>query len=276
MNTAEPADRRVRRPARPAVLVAVLLVALAVIVTLVLTGNGRHHSAAGPDGTGAAGLGPGAAPGEPAGADPGQVTDFRAGDADLVVLDGVSGRIQVSADSRADTVTGTFHRFDGVPARIAARTDSAAGARTLTIGCPDANGTTTPCAGDLTLTVPGHTGLRLRQTSGETRLTGLGGRLTVQVAADRLTAQALRPSRADLTVTSGGADLGFAVPPDELAVHATSAAMTLRLPPADGGGYAVTTAATSADVQIQVPHRPDAPHRVALQVQSGSLAVLPA
>ncbi|WP_329129612.1 hypothetical protein OG552_03940 [Streptomyces sp. NBC_01476] len=271
MNTAEPTGRSPRHPVRPSVLVAVLLVASAVIVTLVLTGNGSHH---GGDGPGHGSLGR-AAPGEPAG-DADSSTDFHAGDAGLVVLDGVSGRIQVSADPGARTVRGSFHRADGAPARVrtAIAPAGADGSGTLTVSCQDAGGAGTPCAGELTLTVPEHTGLRLRQTSGETVLSGLGGALTVTAASDRFTAQDLHPSRAELTLTSGSADLGFADPPDTLAVRATSAAMTLRLPAA-GGGYAVTTAATSADVQVQVPRRADSPHRVSLQVLSGSLAVLP-
>ncbi|WNI14400.1 hypothetical protein [Actinacidiphila sp. ITFR-21] len=267
MNTAEPVGRSLRRPTRPAVLVAVLLLALAVIVTLVLSGHdGRRGGRPGP---GALGL---AAPAAPDGA---TTAGFHAGDTDLVVLDGVSGRIQVTADPGAHQVTGTFHRGDGVPARIRTAARDAAGARTLTLGCQDARGDGTPCAGELVLTVPAHTGLRLRQTSGETDLTGIGGPLTVTTASDRFTARGLRPSRADVAVTSGSADLAFAAPPDALAVRATSAAMTLRLPAAAGGGYAVTTSAASADVQVRVPHRADAPHRVSLQVLSGSLAVLP-
>ncbi|MYS23073.1 hypothetical protein GA0115240_14713 [Streptomyces sp. DvalAA-14] len=275
MNTAEPVGRSLRRPARPTALVVALLLAVAVIVTLVVTGT--HGGHVGPPGPGGVGLGAPAGPGDGDGdGDAGTFTDVRAGDADLVVLDGVSGRIQVTADADAHTVTGSFHRGDGVPARIRSAVTGATGRRVLTFGCQDPGGAVTPCAGDLALTVPEHTGLRLRQTSGETVLTRLGGDLTVATASDRFTAQGLHPSRADVTVTSGSADLGFADPPDALTVRATSAAMTLRLPSDAAGGYAVTTAATSADVQVQVPRRADAAHHVSLQVLSGSLAVLPA
>ncbi|MFC4031176.1 hypothetical protein ACFO3J_06780 [Streptomyces polygonati] len=274
MDTVEPVARSVRRPARPAVLAGALLVALAVIVTLVLTTDDGHHGGPpGPAGLGLGARGFAAGPGDPT------ATGFRADDTDLVVLDGVSGRIQVTADPDAHTVTGGFRRADGVPALIrstATPSPGTDGARVLTLACGDPDGAGIPCAGDLTLTVPEHTGLRLRQTSGETVLTGIGGELTVAVASDRFTAQGLHPSRADVTLTSGSADLGFTDPPEALTVRATSAAMTLRLPAAAGDGYAVTTAATSADVRIQVPRRADAPHRVSLQVLSGSLALLPA
>lgn len=253
-------------------VVAAVLIAVAVVLTLVITGNEHHSGPPKPDALGQAA--PGTWPG-----DTGTGTDFRAGDADLVVLDGVSGKIQVSADPDAHTVSGTFDATDpghGQLARIGAVADRADGPHALTIACADANDVAMPCAGNLAITVPEHTGLRLRQTSGETELSGIGGELTVSVASDRFTAQDLRAARAAVTVVSGSADLGFAAAPDSLAVHTTSASTTLRLPAGDGSGYAVTTAATSADVQVQVPRRDDAPHKLSLQVLSGSLAVLPA
>lgn len=269
MDTAELPGRPGRRPVRPAVLVCVLLIALAVLATVILTGHGRaHHGGGAAAEPGRAGLGPGSA--DPAA--------FRAGDADLLVLDGVSGRIRVTADSAADTVSGTFHRDGGPAAEVRGSVDQAAGVRTITLRCTsddpgDAGG---PCAGDLTVTVPAHTGLRLRQTSGETVLTGLSGALDVNVASDRLTATALRPSHADIAVTSGSADLGFAAAPDSLSLQETSASTALRLPAAAGDAYAVSSTATSADVRIQVPRQAGAEHRVSLDVRSGSLAVLPA
>ncbi|WP_433887913.1 hypothetical protein [Streptomyces sp. CA-111067] len=275
MDTAELPGRPGRRPVRPAVLVCVLLVALAVVATVILTGHGHAHHGGGaagePGRAGLGGLGPGSA--DPAA--------FRAGDADLLVLDGVSGRIRVTADSAADTVSGTFHRDGGPAAEVRGSVDQAAGLRTVTLRCTsggsddpgDAGG---PCAGDLTVTLPAHTGLRLRQTSGETVLTGLSGVLDVSVASDRLTATALRPSHADIAVTSGSADLGFAAAPDTLALQETSASTALRLPAAAGDAYAVSSTATSADVRIQVPRQAGAAHRVSLDVRSGSLAVLPA
>jgi hypothetical protein len=273
----QPAGRPGRRPVRPGVLMAVLVTALAVIVTLVVTGHGRHHDGGGSD----------AFPPRPAGRDaagnaaPDTTARFSADASDMVVLDGVSGRIRITADADAHAVSVTYHRDDGVAAHVHGAVDEAAGLRTLTVVCGTGNGAagtagSQPCAGDLTVTVPARTGLRLRQTSGETVLEGLGGRLTVDVASDRLTAHALRSSAAAFTVTSGSADIGFGAAPGSLAVHATSASTAVRLPSAPDDGYAFATSATSADVQVKVPGREGGGHRVSLDVQSGSLAVLPA
>lgn len=267
MDTADRTGRPPQRRARPLTLIAVLLLALAVIAVVVLTGHGRHDHG---DRSGGSGV-PGA-PGASRAA--GEAASFHAGDADTVVLDGVSGRVRVTADGRTDHVSGSYARGDGARAHISVRTDPAAGPRTLTVVCGDPDGrTAAPCAGDLALIVPAHTGLRLRQSSGETVLTGLGGDVAATVASDRFTAQGLHPGRADLTVTSGSADLGFTAPPRSVALNATSASVALRLPGADA--YAVTSAATSADVRVQVPRDPAATHKVALRVLSGSLAVLP-
>lgn len=245
------------RPARVGVLVAAAVVALAVVLALVLSGNGHDRDVGW--GSGAGGR-------------------FSAGDADVVVLDGVSGRVRVGSGEDARGITGTFHRADGAPARVRA---AAGDDRTVTVTCPDDAGHVLPCSGDLTLTLPPHTGLRLRQTSGETVLTGLGGELDLATTSDRLTATGLRPARAGVRVTSGSADLGFAAAPADLAVRATSASAAVRLPDPPDGAYAVTTAATSADVRVQVPHtqadpRARTPHRLSLAVVSSSVAVLPA
>jgi hypothetical protein len=272
-------DTQEGRPQRPAgdgaragssrtvLLAGAGAVALAVVLGLVLTGHGTRHDAAGP---------PGAAPlGRDGAVSAGDRLAFRAGSPGTVVLDGVSGRIDVRADAGADQVTGTFRPADGSPGvhgRLVAAGDDAPGGA-LTVRCAGDAGGTVPCAGDLTLTLPEHTGLRLRQTSGETVLTGLGGELSVTTASDRLTATGLRPARADFAVTSGSADVTFAGAPDTLTVQETSASATVRLPAHDS--YAVSTSSASADVQVRLPQNAGAPHLVSLQVDSGSLQVLP-
>jgi hypothetical protein len=246
------------RPLRPAVAAGALLTVLAVALVLALTSGGTGGFDR-----------PGLLPAHGAGG------GIHAGDPDLVVLDGVSGRVRVSADSGAHGVSGTFVDADGHGLRVRTQSGSTAGRDTLTVRCADAAGAAAPCAGDLALTLPAHTGLRLRQTSGETDLTGIGGPLDVTTASDRLTAVALHCAGARFRVTSGSADVGFSGAPGALSVQATSASMTLRLP-ADGAGYAVSSAATSANVSVQVPQDGAAAHHVSLQVASGSLALLPA
>ncbi|MEE4540565.1 hypothetical protein V2S66_01105 [Streptomyces sp. V4-01] len=256
-------------------LVGAGAVALAVVLGLVLTGHGTHHDDGGA---------PYAAPfGRGGAAGTGDRLAFHTGDPGTVVLDGVSGRISVTADAGAHEVTGTFRPADGAAGLhgrlVAASDDSASGdtgsGGALTVRCADGAGAVVPCAGDLSLTLPADTGLRLRQTSGETVLTGLGGELSVSTASDRLTASGLRPARADFAVVSGSADVTFAGAPASLTVQETSAAATVRLPAGDA--YAVSTSSASADVQVRVPQDTGAAaaHRIALQVDSGSLQVLP-
>ncbi|SHL58672.1 hypothetical protein [Actinacidiphila paucisporea] len=193
---------------------------------------------------------------------------FRAADTGTVVLDGVSGTVQITADPDARAVTGNYHRADGKPAALHGSTSGGA----LTLDCADDSGGPQSCAGTLVLVVPRHTGLRMRQTSGVAVLDGLGGDIRLDGSSLQLTTRDLRPSYADVTVVSGSADLGFAAAPADLAVHASSASVAVHLPHT-ADGYAVTTAAASADVQVQVPNDPSAAHRVALTVTSGSLAV---
>ena len=202
------------------------------------------------------------------------VSGSRVGDPGTVVLDGVSGTVQVSADPDAREVTGSFHRADGRAAvvRGEAVDDPVAGGRALSVRCEDESGGREPCAGDLVLTVPEDTGLRLRQTSGVAVIQGLGGDLSLEASSIRLTTRDLRSSHAEMTVVSGSADIGFAGAPADLDLHASSASVAVRLPRIDDG-YAVTTSAASADVQVMVARGPSASHRVALTVASGSLSV---
>jgi hypothetical protein len=198
--------------------------------------------------------------------------DLHAGGVGTVVLDGVSGTVRVTADPGARAVTGSFHRPGG---RSAALRGSTSDDGVLTLNCPDGDGRPRPCAGDLALVLPPHTGLTLRQTSGEAVIDGLGGDLALDASSIRLTARALHPAHASVSVVSGSADVAFATAPSALDVHAASASVALRLPPADGG-YAVTTAGASADVRVGVPRNPASAHRVSLAVTSGSLSVEPA
>nr|WSX74957.1 hypothetical protein OH826_14305 [Streptomyces sp. NBC_00899] len=246
-----PPAGRGRGPARAVVVCCVL--ALAVGLVVVLTDD---------DGGGPADRRALTAPG------------FRAADPGTVVLDGVSGTVQVTADADARAVTGSFHRADGRPAALRGATvdDPASGGRALSLRCEDDRGLPQPCAGDLVLTLPPHTGLRLRQTSGVAVLRGLGGDLGLDASSIQLTTRDLRSPHAEVTVVSGSADIGFAAAPADLDLHASSASVAVRLP-RTGDGYAVTTTAASADVQVLVPRDPSAGHRVALTVASGSLSV---
>ncbi|BBB01942.1 hypothetical protein RVR_9588 [Actinacidiphila reveromycinica] len=249
-----------------AVAVGVAAAVVAVVVGLVAGGHAGGH------GTGL--------PTPPATSASGAGTRFTAAAPRTLVLDGVSGKVRVTASGAAHAVSGTFRRDDGAPAR--ARWSAGDGGA-LVLGCRDGSGAAVPCAGDLALTMPSSVGLRLRQTSGDTVLAGIGGPLTVAASSVRLTATGLRPGSADVQVTSGSVDLAFAAAPADLAVRAVSAYAALRLPARPSGSYSVATTAASADVRVQVPHTtagasPDgAPprHRVTLDVVSGSVAVLP-
>lgn len=199
---------------------------------------------------------------------------FRAADPGAVVLDGVSGTVQVSADPDARAVTGSFHRADGRPGTLngATTVDTASDGRALRLRCEDGHGRPQPCAGDLSLTLPPHTALRLRQTSGVVVLQGIGGDLSLDATSVRLTTRDLRSQHAEVTVVSGSADIGFAAAPADLDVHAASASVAVRLPRTDDG-YAVTSTGASADIRVMVPRDPSAGHRAAFTVTSGSLSV---
>jgi hypothetical protein len=235
------------RPTVRRVLLGLLAVAVVAVLAVVLTGRG--------DGG------------------PPESYTFPVAGKGAVVLDGVSGRVHVTADPGARDVTARFQRADGRPALVnaVAIENATTGADMITLTCEE-HGSQVPCTGDLTLVLPEHTALRLGQTSGETVLTGLGGDLDVTASSVRLTADGLRSAHARFAVTSGSADLSLAAAPRDFTLTETSASVRVDLPRSPDG-YAVTTAATSASTQVDVPDDPASTHHLSLTVTSGSLSL---
>jgi hypothetical protein len=235
------------RPTVRRVLLGLLAVAVVAVLAVVLTGRG--------DGG------------------PPESYTFPVAGKGAVVLDGVSGRVHVTADPGARDVTARFQRADGRPALVnaVAIENATTGADMITLTCEE-HGSQVPCTGDLALVLPEHTALRLGQTSGETVLTGLGGDLDVTASSVRLTADGLRSAHARFAVTSGSADLSLAAAPRDFTLTETSASVRVDLPRSPDG-YAVTTAATSASTQVDVPDDPASTHHLSLTVTSGSLSL---
>jgi hypothetical protein len=235
------------RPTVRRVLLGLLAVAVVAVLVVVLTGRG--------DGG------------------PPESYTFPVAGKGAVVLDGVSGRVHVTADPGARDVTARFQRADGRPALVnaVAIENATTGADMITLTCEE-HGSQVPCTGDLALVLPEHTALRLGQTSGETVLTGLGGDLDVTASSVRLTADGLRSAHARFAVTSGSADLSLAAAPRDFTLTETSASVRVDLPRSPDG-YAVTTAAASASTQVDVPDDPASTHRISLTVTSGSLSL---
>lgn len=224
-------------------------------VALVLVGAGAV-ALAGRDGTGT-GAGPHVLPGSPR----------------ALLLDGVSGRVEITAAQETTATAEYLPEGAGSPGAVRlgpAGSDGAAPVR-----CAADGGPFDRCGGLLRLAVPEGTALTVRQESGEITLSGLRGDLALSLASVRCTAVGLRPQHATVSIRSGSADLGFAAPPGDLTVESASASVALRLPQPDGG-YAFDSDAASADVRIGLPEQPDAAHRVRLRTTSASVAVLPA
>jgi hypothetical protein len=235
------------RPTVRRVLLGLLAVAVVAVLVVVLTGRG--------DGG------------------PPESYTFPVAGKGAVVLDGVSGRVHVTADPGARDVTARFQRADGRPALVnaVAVENATTGADMITLTCEE-HGSQVPCTGDLSLVLPEHTALRLGQTSGETVLTGLGGEVDVTASSVRLTADGLRSAHARFAVTSGSAAISMAAAPRDFALTETSASVRVDLPRSPDG-YSVTTTADSASTQVDVPDDPASTHRLSLTVTSGSLSL---
>ncbi|QKW23619.1 hypothetical protein HUT16_35025 [Kitasatospora sp. NA04385] len=191
-----------------------------------------------------------------------------------LLLDGVSGRVEITGSDDAATTAEYLPQGSEQPGRVDFGPAGSDGAVPVRCAAAD-GGPFDRCGGLLRLTVPEGTALTVRQDSGEIALSGLRGDLALSLASIRCTAVGLRPEHATVAIRSGSADLGFTAPPGDLTVESTSASVAVRLP--DGGdGYAFDSDAASSDVRIALPSQPDADHRVRLRTTSASVAVLPA
>ncbi|WP_208767152.1 hypothetical protein [Kitasatospora cineracea] len=229
----------------------------AVAAALVLVGAGAA-ALADRDGTTDTGAGPHVLPGSPR----------------ALLLDGVSGRVEITAAQGTAATAEYLPEGTGHPGPVALGPAGSDGVVPVRCAAAD-GGPFDRCGGLLRLAVPEDTALTVRQESGEITLSGLRGDLALSLASVRCTAVGLRPQHATVSIRSGSADLGFAAPPGDLTVESASASVALRLPQPDGG-YAFDSDASSADVRIGLPEQPGAAHRVRLRTTSASVAVLPA
>ncbi|WP_371483277.1 hypothetical protein [Kitasatospora sp. NBC_00315] len=259
------AGARLRRRIAVPVLALALAVLAGLAVSAVLLAEPsvpRRHG----EPTGAAdAVGPfGAAPAFASGANP------RA-----LVLDGVSGRLEVTPATGPRATADFVPDGDDTPGRVVFGAPGGDGA--VPVGCARGDGPSVPCHGVLRLSVPEGTALTVRQTSGEVSLSGVTGDLDLALTSVRFTAVGVRSGRVALDVRSGSADVGFASAPGSLDLDSSSASVALRLPTGGPGeDYAFTSEAVSADVRIALPDRTDADHRVHLHTESASVAVLAA
>lgn len=205
-------------------------------------------------------------------------TSFASRGVETVELDGFNGKLTVGLGS-ATQVTATSSGATPNAASPYFRLNAAA--HTLVLACSDqhgagAGGTSAAAvacpAADYGVSVPAGMGVKLDELSGQASLTGLSGPVSITATSADTTAQDLRTAEFTAAVTSGTLDASFATAPAHVAVSATSAHATLRLP--GSVHYDVARQAVSADIEVGVPESDTSPYQVQAVATSGEISLL--
>lgn len=266
-----------RLQSRPLIISAA--VALVLVVAAVLwhahedsANSALPPGAVGPAGAPLIGAGSGAA-----------TTSFASRGVETVELDGFNGKLTIGLGS-ATQVTVTSSAAGPNAAAPYFRLD--APAHTLVLACSGRHGTgaaagssgsasaaAVACpAADYGVSVPAGMGVKLDELSGQASLTGLSGPVSITATSADTTAQGLRTAEFTAAVTSGTLDASFATAPAHVAVSATSAHATLRLP--GTVHYDVAQQAVSADIEVGVPESDTSPYEVQAVATSGEISLL--
>ncbi len=129
------------------------------------------------------------------------------------------------------------------------------------------------CSTSWDVAVPEATAVRIRTTSGDISLGGLGGDVTVETASGDVLGADISAQRVTITATSGDVDIRLSTAPEAVVVSSTSGSIRLVVPN-DGTAYAVQVTTASGDVENQLVHAPGAARRIVIETTSGDIEVI--
>jgi len=128
------------------------------------------------------------------------------------------------------------------------------------------------CAVDLDITMPPVTGLQISVTTGDVRVDGAAGPLTVRTVTGDITATGLRAAEPDLETGTGDLVAHFAAAPTQVQLRTTVGDVTVGLPGA--APYLVRARATVGDTNVTVPTSSTSHRTVDVTTQTGDVSVV--
>ncbi|WP_354641057.1 DUF4097 family beta strand repeat-containing protein [Kitasatospora camelliae] len=192
--------------------------------------------------------------------------DVRYGVAEQVrtlVIEGETGEVEVTGGGSAVEVTEHQSYRETAPETTHTVAD---GTLTLAYHCPDGD-----CGVGYRVRVPAGTVVRVHNSTGDVRLTGLSGEVEARTGTGGITAELSSPV---VRLTTGTGSVSAAVDGDPRRVEAVSGTGDVRVRVPRGRPYAVDTASDTGNVKVSV-ERADAAtdHTITARTETGDVTV---
>ncbi|MER7579493.1 DUF4097 family beta strand repeat-containing protein [Kitasatospora sp. NPDC097691] len=178
-----------------------------------------------------------------------------------LVIEGENGGVQVTGDGDTVHVVEKQNYQGEAPKSTHEVKD---GVLRLTYDCDH-------CGIGYTVRVPAGTNVRVKQTNGGIKLTGLAGEAEADVENGGVEATGLSSPQVKLTAVNGGVRADFAAAPTKVEATTSNGGVRVKVP--TGEAYAVDAHASVGGVDVGVPSQPGATRSITARAETGGVTV---
>ncbi|MFF9645976.1 DUF4097 family beta strand repeat-containing protein [Kitasatospora aureofaciens] len=178
-----------------------------------------------------------------------------------LVVEGQNGGVEVTGGGDAVRVVEN-QNYKGDPPKSTHEVKD--GVLRLTYDCDS-------CGIGYTVNVPAGTKVRVKETNGGIKLSGLAADAEADVTNGGVEASGLTSPQVRLTAKNGGVRADFASAPSKLEARTSNGGVKLRVP--SGEAYTVDAQATTGGTDVSVPSRPGAAHSITARAETGGVTV---
>ncbi|MFI9363628.1 DUF4097 family beta strand repeat-containing protein [Kitasatospora sp. NPDC053057] len=127
------------------------------------------------------------------------------------------------------------------------------------------------CGIGYTVNVPAGTKVRVKETNGGIKLSGLAADAEADVKNGGVEASGLTSPQVRLTAVNGGVRADFASAPSKLEATTSNGGVNLKVP--SGEAYTVDAQATTGGTDVSIPSQPGAAHSITARAETGGVTV---
>ncbi|MFJ9457306.1 DUF4097 family beta strand repeat-containing protein [Kitasatospora sp. NPDC101447] len=178
-----------------------------------------------------------------------------------LVVEGENGGVQVTGDGDTVSVVEKQNYQGAAPKSTHEVKD---GVLRLTYDCDH-------CGIGYTVRVPAGTKVRVKETNGGIRLTGLAGDAEADVKNGGVDASGLSSAQVKLTAVNGGVRADFAAAPTKVEATTSNGGVRVKVP--TGEAYAVDAHASVGGVDVGLPSQPGAARSITARAETGGVTV---
>ncbi|MFI8457371.1 DUF4097 family beta strand repeat-containing protein [Kitasatospora sp. NPDC085464] len=178
-----------------------------------------------------------------------------------LVVEGENGGVQVTGDGDTVNVVEKQNYQGAAPKSTHEVKD---GVLRLTYDCDH-------CGIGYTVRVPAGTKVRVKETNGGIRLTGLAGDAEADVKNGGVDASGLSSAQVKLTAVNGGVRADFAAAPTKVEATTSNGGVRVKVP--TGEAYAVDAHASVGGVDVGLPSQPGAARSITARAETGGVTV---